>query len=552
MNDENIFKEIWVNEIIKCLNTDERLIVSQPIMNLLNAIDRGDSCITIDGNIIKSFGVLLSNDAKSSIFKAEQSKLFLNRHYSLEKRLSEEIKRIVNSKNSITINSDKYENLLNDPYQKQALLTSLNSKISLIIGGAGTGKTYTLARIVSAINDSMVGLNIAFAAPTGKAAQRMQEALKKAFSDEVLSEYLKGDLLNANPITIHRLIGLSESGKAQYGKNRKLPHDVIIIDESSMIDLSVAVNLFEAIKDSAIVIMLGDANQLPSVSVGNVFSDIQRTKLLSPSVVELKNSRRFLQDAKIGRLANYIQENTTKRTVIDFENNIVANSNLRNIELNSVQDDFIQFKLINNNFDEKDLDIIVSGFNEFFSKIASYKQNPTINQVYEISKSFGTYRILTSIKNGKFGSNTINRYILEKIGKFENTDFIGKAILISENNYSLGLSNGDIGICVYSPDLNGELSYYFPSLDKYIASSLIPYNTNLAYAMTIHKSQGSEFDHVAIIINDDERMLNKQLFYTAVTRAKKVISLIATESALESCINNNSIRQSGLVEKIDC
>lgn len=552
MNDENIFKEIWVNEIIKCLNTDERLIVSQPIMNLLNAIDRGDSCITIDGNIIKSFGVLLSNDAKSSIFKAEQSKLFLNRHYSLEKRLSEEIKRIVNSKNSITINSDKYENLLNDPYQKQALLTSLNSKISLIIGGAGTGKTYTLARIVSAINDSMVGLNIAFAAPTGKAAQRMQEALKKAFSDEVLSEYLKGDLLNANPITIHRLIGLSESGKAQYGKNRKLPHDVIIIDESSMIDLSVAVNLFEAIKDSAIVIMLGDANQLPSVSVGNVFSDIQRTKLLSPSVVELKNSRRFLQDAKIGRLANYIQENTTKRTVIDFENNIVANSNLRNIELNSVQDDFIQFKLINNNFDEKDLDIIVSGFNEFFSKIASYKQNPTINQVYEISKSFETYRILTSIKNGKFGSNTINRYILEKIGKFENTDFIGKAILISENNYSLGLSNGDIGICVYSPDLNGELSYYFPSLDKYIASSLIPYNTNLAYAMTIHKSQGSEFDHVAIIINDDERMLNKQLFYTAVTRAKKVISLIATESALESCINNNSIRQSGLVEKIDC
>ncbi|OIH12129.1 exodeoxyribonuclease V subunit alpha [Acinetobacter baumannii] len=552
MNDENIFKEIWVNEIIKCLNTDERLIVSQPIMNLLNAIDRGDSCITIDGNIIKSFGVLLSYDAKSSIFKAEQSKLFLNRHYSLEKRLAEEIKRIVNSKNSITINSDKYENLLNDPYQKQALLTSLNSKISLIIGGAGTGKTYTLARIVSAINDSMVGLNIAFAAPTGKAAQRMQEALKKAFSDEVLSEYLKGDLLNANPITIHRLIGLSESGKAQYGKNRKLPHDVIIIDESSMIDLSVAVNLFEAIKDSAIVIMLGDANQLPSVSVGNVFSDIQRTKLLSPSVVELKNSRRFLQDAKIGRLANYIQENTTKRTVIDFENNIVANSNLRNIELNSIQDDFIQFKLINNNFDEKDLDIIVSGFNEFFSKIASYKQNPTINQVYEISKSFETYRILTSIKNGKFGSNTINRYILEKIGKFENTDFIGKAILISENNYSLGLSNGDIGICVYSPDLNGELSYYFPSLDKYIASSLIPYNTNLAYAMTIHKSQGSEFDHVAIIIDDDERMLNKQLFYTAVTRAKKVISLIATESALESCINNNSIRQSGLVEKIDC
>lgn len=562
------WSQVWAKGIVDrfSLQAENKDIVIATIVELLGEIQLGNSCLVIEPNTAKLFENLVSNKEEVvAPFFYDGEYLYLHRHFNLELMLAAEVKRLVLAEKH-SCDLTEYLSLLTDEFQRKAMQVVSANNISLITGGPGTGKTYTLARIIAALSKQLPNAKIAMAAPTGKAAQRMREALQKAFLDETLIQQglITEDLANLVPTTLHRLIGMGHSGKPQYSKHRQLPFDILVVDEVSMLDLSLAYNLFSAIKDGAKVILLGDANQLASVDVGYVLADLKASSLLLDSQVNLITSRRFSDDALIGKLAKFIQENHELRSdlgvVKELESKIVAPGSLKKINLSEVAIDAIQMEYKTS---EKKLashyEDLFLGYEGYIKALKDYLKanNPSDeNAVQNIVLAFDDYRILTATKNGDLGLMILNRHIknmlVEKLRISEAGHwYLGRPVMITENNYKLGLSNGDIGITLKHRQNIGEFEVYFPSCQKWVSAKRLPASIQTAFVLTIHKSQGSEFSHVAVIIDESsEKLLSQELIYTAITRAKKVVSLLAEPSALGKAIKTKSIRKSGLLKKM--
>lgn len=540
------------------------------LQQLIKASLNGDSCIQIDLVQLETLGDLAISSEKAATQVApcvyDQQGLALYRYWQLEQRLAQQICRL---KRQMTpaIDISEYESLLEDEFQKAALKMVLQQWLSIITGGPGTGKTYTLARIIAALNQMIPDIRIAMAAPTGKAAQRMQEALQNSFKDPKLiaSGLVTDELRNQSTQTLHRLLGMGNRQIPRFNAKQPLPYDVIVVDEASMLDLNLATALFEAVPETCRIILLGDANQLASVDVGSVLADLQQVDALAENRVQLKNSRRFSDEAKIGQFARFIQaqQDSSRPELIltQLEDEIVKAAPLQDITLTKEMSDVIQLEYFAT---AQEMDVeqyqqkLMYGFRAYVDSLIAYlnDEQPT-EYIQQVISAFDDYRILAAVKHGALGVEQINRYAerwlnqqLKQIAIAE--WYVGRPVMMTYNDYQLGISNGDIGICFKHRTQPQQFEVFFPSLNKWISAHRLPRNMQTAFALTIHKSQGSEFTHTAIVFDANaEKLLSQELIYTAVTRAKKVVTLLADRKALLQSLTVRTVRRSGLVQKIN-
>ncbi|WP_212749343.1 exodeoxyribonuclease V subunit alpha [Acinetobacter sp. CIP-A165] len=540
------------------------------LQQLVEASLEGDSCIEVDSTQLEALGDLAVSSEIAAIQVApcvyDQQGLALYRYWNLEQRLADQICRL-KRQTTQAMDISSYQALLNDEYQQAALKMVMQQWLSIITGGPGTGKTYTLARIIAALNQIIPDIRIAMAAPTGKAAQRMQEALQNSFNDPKLLEsgLVTDELRHQNTQTLHRLLGLGHQQIPRFHAKQPLPYDVIVVDEASMLDLNLATLLFEAVPDSCRIILLGDANQLASVDVGSVLADLQQVEALTENRVQLKNSRRFSDEAKIGQLARFIQAQQDQiehhAVLPKLESEIVAPSTLQAIALSEGMPDLIQLEYLPQQpafevepYQQK----LMYGFQGYVDALKNYLQSiDPEHEIERVIQSFDDYRILAAVRHGALGIEQLNRFaeqwLNQQLKQIAIGDwYVGRPVMMTYNDYQLGISNGDIGICFKHRSQSQQFEVFFPSLNKWIAAHRLPRNMQTAFALTIHKSQGSEFSHTAVVLDQAaEKLLSQELIYTAITRAKKVVTLLADPNALLQALTIRTVRRSGLVQKIN-
>ena len=549
------------------------------VQDLLLSSTRGDSCIRRHHQNIQLLDNLVIDEKKAHTqiapFVVDNEYVYLYRYWNLEKRLATQILRLKQQKVG-QVDIQAFTHLLEDPYQKKALEMVAENALNIITGGPGTGKTYTLARIIAVLSQTNSHIRIAMAAPTGKAAQRMKEALQHSLNDEKLNQLglVSGALKQQDTLTIHRLLGLGTQYKARFNLKQPLPYDLIVIDEASMLDLHLATLLFEAIPEHCRLILLGDANQLASVDVGSVLADLQRAQSLEKNRVNLVNSRRFKSDALIGKMAKFIQTHKSdaiqeqvaehlKQLLPKFEREIVASSELIRIELQENMPDKVQLEYLKDEISTSDLshyyEKLSWGYTRYFNHIQQYlKHDHPENEVEMLIQIFDQYRILTAVHHGVLGLDVLNKEMEKALfayipNLFKQGDwYVGRPVMMSYNDYQLGISNGDIGICFQHRQQKNQFEVYFPSLNKWIPAARLPKSIQTAFVLTIHKSQGSEFTHTAVVLDSSAtKLLSQELIYTAITRAKSIVSLLVHPDAFKQSLVVATTRNGGLLSKIN-
>lgn len=567
---EDTWVVAWANYITQYAVFETEQLRQQAIMvirYLFAAIEQGNSCLKIPPSDVQPLGGLVSDQPSTHVtpFIYQHDLLYLYRHFILEQRLAKQVQRL--SRQTVApCDSRPYHELLTDTYQQHALICVSHSALSLITGGPGTGKTYTLARIIAVLNKTIPNLRIAMAAPTGKAAQRMQEALQYAFSDHdlVARDLVTPALKMIQPTTLHRLLNIGRQGRASYHLQQPLPYDVVVVDEASMLDLNLATQLFEAIDDQTRLILLGDANQLTSVDVGAVLADLQTVPALKNQHVILKHSRRFTSDAEIGQFARFIQQSNTSDAVHIrqlFEQKVTKPTTIQPIDLQRITVDQVQFEYLPAQWRDSGqkteyLNRLWYGFEQYAVAVTAYCHQPSDTHAFDrVIQCFDDYRILTAMHYGDFGVQRLNQYMEQQLlSELPSTHvrqgdwYVGRPVMVTENNYQLGLSNGDIGICFQHRQHHTQFEVYFPSLNVWVLATRLPKTIQTAFAMTIHKSQGSEFTHTAVVLEQAAaKLMSQELLYTAITRAKKVVTFLADETTLSSALLQRTVRQSGFL-----
>lgn len=450
-------------------------------------------------------------------------------------------------------------------WQKVAAAVALTRRISVISGGPGTGKTTTVAKLLAAliqIEDSP-RCRIRLAAPTGKAAARLTESLGAALRKLPLTDAQKA-LIPTEASTLHRLLGAQPgSQRMRYHAGNPLHLDVLVVDEASMIDLPMMSRLIDALPAHGRVIFLGDRDQLASVEAGAVLGDIcawassgytaaraqELTRLtgspvpagegaiagaLRDSLCLLQKSYRFGSHSGIGSLARAV--------------NAGARAEVK-ATLRQPFDDIALHPLSTTEEYEAMLGAAQQGY-ERYLQLRRERAEPQA-----MLAAFSEFQLLCALREGPYGVSGVNERLEQRLNRQRaialprhSRWYDGRPIMIARNDSALGLFNGDIGIAL---ERNGELRVWFLMPDgaiKSVQPSRLPEH-DTAWAMTVHKSQGSEFDHAALILPAcSVPLVTRELVYTAITRAKRRLSLYADEQVLSQAIVTRTERRSGLAE----
>ncbi len=529
--------------------------------------------------------VTFKNGAKQP-FVLHNNRLYLQRYFNYETAIVSRIKAFVESEKyeaqkrskELKLNADFIKTVFsgsslpkstiaaeNVDWQLVAAVSAVLNNFTIITGGPGTGKTTTVAKILAILYTINPNLKVALTAPSGKAAVRMAESLKASSLnvDENISQKLKA----IAPSTIHRLLKyVPDSPYFKHNKGNTVNYDVVIVDESSMIDVALFAKLLDAIGPETRLILLGDKDQLASVEAGSLFGDLCKTQsglevftaeraqlinsfisntarqipadyilketahLLSEHIIELKRSHRFTSDKGIGKfskaiikndcaaLHEYLQDNADDQVTIDTEY-----SN----EL----------------------------FEQFAEGYTDYIKEPDIKKALQ---RLNQLRVLCAVREGGQGLYSLNtaieNYLRRKKLINKNSEYYeNRPIIITKNYYSLGLFNGDVGII--RPDESGILKAWFEDSDNELKSVFPGYiaESETVFAMTIHKSQGSEYDQVLVVLPDNINIsiLTRELLYTAVTRAKSKVIVQASEEVILHTAEGVVERASGIMERFE-
>lgn len=461
-------------------------------------------------------------------------------------------------------------------WQKHAVNNSLSHRFSIITGGPGTGKTTTVMRLLASLliyHDNLEGFNkalkptlsMALVAPTGKAALRLSESVQSGLKRLEIADELKAKF-PTEATTIHRLLRPMGPDKFFYNEHRTLMLDVLILDEASMVDLDLMVKLFKALPSQCQVVLLGDQHQLSSVEAGNLIAEFclpirNKTELeqqASMPQTELKISRRFNANSDIGKLANAVNGSDLSEVQSVLVNNSIASfDETRSREAvgndvnwmlpsESVLNELVRILV------KRQQDII-----ELANAITIENEQAIFEQIYQLITEI---QVLTCIRNGEFGVAGINLRVeksLEKanIKSRESDHYQGRLILIAENAYHLQLFNGDIGVQLREP-ITGKLVTYFKDNNgklRKIFNQRLPRHDSV-YAMTIHKSQGSEFNHTIVVLPNQQPLspvLNKELLYTGITRSIDKFTLIGEMQEILATCGQHSSRLSGIGHMLD-
>jgi exodeoxyribonuclease V alpha subunit len=422
-------------------------------------------------------------------------------------------------------------------YETQIIqnIRRLGNNFHIITGGPGTGKTYGVSEKLAEMFSKNSRLKVALAAPTGKAAARMNEAVKNFTekSEKDIPREIKDLLTGLKAQTIHRLLGrIPDSVFFRYDADRKLPYNLIIIDECSMVDGALMAKLLNAIDTGVELYLLGDKDQLASVEAGSVFGDLCRcadSDLLKGRVEIKAKSWRFDKDKGIGKFSREVISGSF-REIGSYD----ADEQIR-IDIEYSEDLFRASAL----------------------KYLSYIRQTDIKTAL---KELNRIRFLCVTREHDHSVAETNKKI-ERLLKLEIGDpsifdpgegcYHNQPVIITQNDYTLGVFNGDVGLIRREGNV---LFAYFENTDgeikKIQAGYLNHYDT--VFAMTIHKSQGSEFDQVVLILPEKqgEKLLTRELLYTGVTRAKENVLIQSKEEVLISCAKRSVARASGLQERL--
>ena len=502
--------------------------------------------------------------------------VWLHRQWHAEQSLAKQLMKIAHRKvaafSGISASQDIDNGLAPNAMQQLAIDKSSQHALSIIIGGPGTGKTFTVAKLVTTLqkgyehkrkqDPNLPPLSITLTAPTGKAAQRMQESLRISLQDEEIN------LDNAK--TLHRLLGIGSDGIPRYHAKNPLPDDLIIVDEASMLGLELASQLVDAIKPTGRLILLGDANQLAAVDAGSVLSDLCAVTRLQPYITELTESKRFDSNSVVGQFALAIQQNLPAPKKIKLIQRLLQPINLHSIKPSQSENppDLAGKTQQTANIPFYPIDAssslpavfnqLAKPYHPFFALMQQWYSKPV--NIFEadnrkgLFEVFDRYRILCAGHQGQLGTQSINQKMslafteFSKITRSKAYFYHGLPIIIQNNDYQLGLFNGDIAICLL---YQGQLYACF-------AEKVLPIqrlsreSCDYAYAMTIHKSQGSEFHMIAICIDKAHtRLLSQALIYTAVTRSKSALSIYSAKENFELAVTQKAVRQTGLQLQFD-
>lgn len=469
-----------------------------------------------------------------------RSALYLHRYFAYESELARSV--FAKARQSASTSSAcKGDSSVSANKQTEAMQKALENRLYLISGGPGTGKTTTvLAYLVECIQatDSPDSLRIAVAAPTGKAAARVSSSIKDGLARFDLEKPVEKAILEIPSQTIHRLLE-AIPGKSSFRRNhnRPLECDILVVDESSMIDLPLMRKLMDAVPSHCSIVFLGDDNQLSSVDVGSVFSDLvrstndQKSPLYGMST-HLVETYRFKANSSIYRLCQACHDGDPKvfQSILEEK-----------------QDD-LRFQSIKKTTNPNLAPIIALIEANFEIRINSTNLETAYAQLSQ-------FIILAPLNLGPYGANAINRLADERIRRqreLSSDDFYsGQPILVLENNYDLGLFNGDMGIVW--PDESGQRFAWFNDSKgtfKKVRTTWLPRHST-AHCLTIHKSQGSEFEHVAGVFSpEDSEFVTRELLYTCMSRAKSKITLFGNSDALCSAVTRSVNRATRLEVQI--
>ncbi len=447
-------------------------------------------------------------------------------------------------------------------WQKVAVANALIHPFTMIVGGPGTGKTFTVTKVLAALQIlSDTPLKIAMLAPTGKAAQRLNESIQKAKFDLYQNKIVNEQILESipdNASTVHRLLGvIPGSNNFRYHQAYHLPYDVLLVDEISMIDLPLMTRLMRAVPSHCKIIMLGDADQLPSVAAGSILADLaprqspayshQSALLLNEltgfklAVLQdntpnldhlciLQKSYRFDGKGEIGQLAKQVIKGK-------------ATQSWNYLQSGQQQIHYIADKTFEQWLNNK--------VEKYYYPL--FDQNSSIEEGFECLSHF---RFLAATRLGEQGVININDLVEQALRNkglisTKNEFYPGKPVMVTENHYNVGLYNGDTGLLWLNTE--GKLYAVFQEKDKmrWLSLGRLP-KVETVYAMTIHKTQGSEFKHVALVLPErDSLVLSRELLYTGITRASQQLSVFADKAIFKLAVNRKVQRYSGLEEKVN-
>ncbi|NLQ16718.1 exodeoxyribonuclease V subunit alpha [Marinomonas sp. M1K-6] len=453
-------------------------------------------------------------------------------------------------------------------WQKVAVANAASLPFSVISGGPGTGKTTTVTKLLALlVAQSMAEgkvLRIELAAPTGKAAARLTESISKAKADLPLSDEVKL-AIPEQASTLHRLLG-SDFGRSRFkhNKNNPLHLDVLLVDEVSMVDLPMMAKLIDAMPPHARLILLGDKDQLASVEAGSVLGDLSygienvyfqpewaahlgrltgenlvpfgnsSAPAISRALTLLRTSYRFDANSGIGHLAKAMNAGDDQGV------------------LRCLQSDYadVAWRVPEEGQTKADIATLAKGYDDYWDAV---RQKLDIAELYAV---FSRYQILTAVRQGEFGVEKVNaqleHYFYQR-GRVKDPHvwYPGKAVMLTRNDAALGLFNGDIGLCM--PDEFQRLRVWFMQPDGSF-TGLLPSRLSefeVVFAMTVHKSQGSEFDRVALLLPmTPSPVLTKELLYTGITRAKKSFTLWGSSRLIRSAASTRIQRYSGLISEL--
>ncbi len=453
-------------------------------------------------------------------------------------------------------------------WQRVAAAIAVLRRFTVISGGPGTGKTYTVAKILALLVDLALAAGeraprVALLAPTGKAAARLQEAIGRARAGFDCADEVRR-AIPAEASTIHRSLApiRGSSTRFRHGRESPLAVDAVVVDEASMVDLALMNRLLQAVPAGARLILLGDKDQLASVEAGAVLGDVCDAARSEPysaaqverlaavtgrelprspvapdetsfrdSIVELVGSRRYDAASGLGLLARAIHEGET-----DAALELLAGGEVSLVEPP-------RSKEIHPSVRSR----IVAGFARYLSE-----RDPA-GQL----EALASFRVLCAHRRGPYGVETVNLLIeawlreaalIEPFGAYS-----GRPVLITRNDHQLGLYNGDVGLIVADPDGGDRRLAVFARSDGELRmlspSRLPPHET--AFAMSVHKSQGSEFDEVVILLpSEPSPVMSRELLYTAVTRARARVTLQASRDVVAHAVEHPITRTSGLRDRL--
>jgi exodeoxyribonuclease V alpha subunit len=435
--------------------------------------------------------------------------------------------------------------------QRTACEVAAQNRITLITGGPGTGKTTTVVKLLSLlVRTAPRELQIHLAAPTGKAAARLTESISNALTKMPADQRPH---MPRQAQTLHRLLQTNSRANQVH----QLATDVVVVDEASMIDLEMMARLLQAVPASARLILLGDKDQLASVEAGAVMSQLCTGSLLQHQTVTLMHSHRFDAKSGIGQWARAVNAEVTDNTpalkaLWNAAPDWLATLPVQQrIDGDAPQADVTRLQIASAH-DPKLAVGLRYGWRHWLALLEPHRpptpQPCSDQEAVALLQAFTEFCVLCAVREGPLGVTQLNAQVEHALGLGQATWYTGRPVMVTRNDYALDLMNGDIGLCLPAPD--GVLRVAFPAVEggvRWVMPSRLD-SVDTVFAMTVHKSQGSEFAHVLLVLPTLESpVLTRELVYTGLTRAKQRLTLWAPQlGVLYNACARRVLRSGGL------